>query len=222
MLNYRRVIPRFQLSIRSTLLLVAIIALIMSYVVRLGRLPHDPYTAALYRTSEWCSSSVDGFGAESHCDWSGSGPVRVVDKPAASSMTCLFKLAYVERPKRSDMHGCNITYLAISADGRSNSTFDIYNWAIQGSDSTIPPGEMASLQTLVSKLPPSQSWIPEGNTLLVGCLRKGVWVTRTYDTGRLPPEILKVTDKTWPTVPWMPRGVNDAPAKVAAGAQSGL
>jgi hypothetical protein len=202
MLNYRRAVPRFQLSIRSTLLLVAIIALVVASVVGIGRsLTRYPYTAALHRMSEWCSSGVEAFDADVRCDWSGPKPVWVVDKPATPSMACLLKLAYVHRPRHNGINAdCDITSLVVAVDGRSRRTNDIFSWASQVGISTIPGGEMVSLQKIVSKLPPSQSHIPDGHILQVGFSQKGIWVSRTYDTGRLPPEILEVIGKTWSTI----------------------
>ena len=202
------------------MILVAIIALILTYAARINRTPRDPYAAALYRMSEWCSSSVDAFEAEGHYDWAAAKPDWIVDKRATPSMACLLRLAYVQPPRRNSvMGGCNIAHLALAVDGRSQRTADIFNWAIQGGQSTIPPAEMASIRALVAKLPSSQSRIPNGNSLLVGFSRKGVWETRTYDTARLPPETLEVIAKTWPTIPWLPAA--PASGTAAAGSPSG-
>jgi len=53
----------------------------------------------------------------------------------------------------------------------------------------LTAAELAQVQQIISKLPPSNRPYSQGDLLLVASLSEGSWVTKVYDKAALPPAV---------------------------------
>ncbi len=185
--------PGIRLTIGATMLLVAGAALVFLLAAGINPFRSDPDAAALQSVAEWCSREAEDFGAKARLERTSRGRSSVADEAAPGSPPCLVKLARAQKARWTrDGWGCERDHCAIAPDGRVSIRCDIANWSVQGGEWSIPPGDLAEILALVAKLPGSGGRIAPGDAIVVGFSRNGAWLTRSYDRGRLPPEVAEL------------------------------
>ncbi len=211
---------RFRCTIRATMLALPVIALAIVSLGGIEPFPRDFHGEAIAAAVEWCARTDDTFEPNAEFDWSTKPPTLITDRSQPAQPGCLVKVYNVKNVVSSGRRGdgsgqrwdCNNEILAVAVDGRSQSSRRIVGWAVQGGGGPIEASTLAAVRTILPKLPPSQSRIPAGptvaddtlmtvgatgaktasRTIVVGCLDRGRWTTRTYDKRQLPPAVAEL------------------------------